>query len=116
MEESTDTQVTNVIILENGVKSGPHRVWLRNENFPGLAMSRSIGDFVAGSVGCICEPEVTEFEITSESKYIVIASDGVWEFLSNKRVMEIVQPYYKLNDPNSAAEKLIEESTKCWKK
>ena len=42
--------------VENGIKSGPYRVWLRNENFPGLAMSRSIGDFVAGSVGCICEP------------------------------------------------------------
>ncbi len=41
---------------ENGIKSGPFRVWLKNENFPGLAMSRSIGDFVAGSVGVICEP------------------------------------------------------------
>ena len=41
---------------ENGVKSGPYRVWLRNENFPGLAMSRSVGDFVAESVGVICDP------------------------------------------------------------
>jgi serine/threonine protein phosphatase PrpC len=41
---------------ENGVKSGPFRVWLKNENFPGLAMSRSVGDFVAESVGVICEP------------------------------------------------------------
>jgi serine/threonine protein phosphatase PrpC len=41
---------------ENGIKSGPFRVWLKNENFPGLAMSRSIGDFVAESVGVICEP------------------------------------------------------------
>ena len=87
-------------------------------------MSRSIGDFVAGSVGCISEPgnfkfeliEINEYEISNESKYIVIASDGVWEFLSNKRVMEIVSPFYKINDPASAAEKLVEESTKCWKK
>jgi serine/threonine protein phosphatase PrpC len=41
---------------EHGIKSGPFRVWVKNENFPGLAMSRSIGDFVAGSVGVICEP------------------------------------------------------------
>ena len=46
----------------------------------------------------------------------MIASDGVWEFLTNKRVMEIVNPYYKINDPSAAADKLIEESTKCWKK
>lgn len=41
---------------DKGGKSGPYRVWVRNENFPGLAMSRSIGDFVAGSVGVISEP------------------------------------------------------------
>jgi serine/threonine protein phosphatase PrpC len=86
-------------------------------------MSRSIGDFVAASVGCICEPgnislieEINEYELSGESKFIVIASDGVWEFLSNKRVMEIVMPFYKNNDPSGATEKLIEESVKCWKK
>jgi serine/threonine protein phosphatase PrpC len=41
---------------ENGIKSGPYRVWLKHENFPGLAMSRSVGDFVAESVGVICDP------------------------------------------------------------
>ena len=56
MVELTNTQVLYCFNLENGFKSGPYRVWLKNENFPGLAMSRSIGDFVDGSVGCICEP------------------------------------------------------------
>jgi len=37
---------------------GPYRVWLKTENFPGLAMSRSIGDFVAASVGVISEPGI----------------------------------------------------------
>lgn len=31
----------------NGDPIGPARVWLRTENIPGLAMSRSIGDIVA---------------------------------------------------------------------
>ena len=30
---------------------GPARVWLKNKNIPGLAMSRSLGDNVAHSVG-----------------------------------------------------------------
>jgi hypothetical protein len=38
---------------------GPARVWLKHENIPGLAMSRSFGDFVASQVGVIAEPEVT---------------------------------------------------------
>lgn len=34
----------------------PSRVYLNGQNYPGLAMSRSIGDFVGGSVGVICKP------------------------------------------------------------
>jgi hypothetical protein len=37
---------------------GPHRVWLANRNTPGLAMSRSIGDYKAHEAGVIAEPEV----------------------------------------------------------
>jgi len=31
---------------------------------PGLAMTRSFGDYVASTVGVISEPEVTTYEIT----------------------------------------------------
>jgi hypothetical protein len=42
--------------LDRGTKSGPFRVWLKTQNYPGLAMSRSIGDLMAGSIGVTCEP------------------------------------------------------------
>lgn len=35
---------------------GPYRVWLRQEDYPGLAMSRSYGDNIAKSIGVISEP------------------------------------------------------------
>lgn len=35
---------------------GPDRVWLMDEDLPGLAMSRSFGDMVAASVGCVSLP------------------------------------------------------------
>jgi serine/threonine protein phosphatase PrpC len=102
---------------DNGVSLGPYRVWLKNQNYPGLAMSRSIGDLVAGSVGVICDPEIIEYEINEFCKFIVIASDGVWEFLSNEKVMEIVNKFYYNNlDSYAAAEKVIEEATKMWRK
>ena len=44
----------------------------------------------------------------------MIASDGVWEFLTNKQVLDIAMRYYKLNDADAAANAIIEESTKCW--
>lgn len=39
-----------------GDDMGPKRVWLAKEDVPGLAMSRSIGDYVAQTVGVIAEP------------------------------------------------------------
>jgi serine/threonine protein phosphatase PrpC len=49
-------------------------------------------------------------------KYIVLASDGVWEFLSNEKVMEIVDYYYKNDNINGSADKLIEHSVRFWRK
>jgi hypothetical protein len=46
-------------------------------------MSRSLGDQVAHSVGVSSVPEVTEYIMTVEDKFAVIATDGVWEFLSS---------------------------------
>lgn len=42
---------------------GPYRVWMKHENIPGLAMTRSFGDVMASKVGVINEPEILEFEI-----------------------------------------------------
>jgi len=61
---------------------------------PGLAMSRSLGDRIAHSVGVSSHPEVLSFLLTPFDKFIVIGSDGLWEFLSNEQVAEIVVPYY----------------------
>lgn len=69
-----------------GNKVGPERVWLLNEDIPGLAMSRSFGDTVAGRVGVTAIPEQTEFTLGPEDKVIVLASDGVWEFMENEEV------------------------------
>lgn len=58
-------------------------------------MSRSMGDRLAHSVGCSADPEVWEFTLGLHDKFLVIASDGVWEFLSNEDVANIVYPYYE---------------------
>ena len=79
----------------NGEPIGPQRVWLQNEEIPGLAMSRSMGDKVAHSVGVTAEPETLEFTLGLNDKFLVIASDGVWEFLSNEDVANIVFPFYE---------------------
>ncbi len=101
---------------EGGIKTGPLRVWLKNENYPGLAMTRSIGDMVASKIGVTSEPDIIEFTINSESKFIVVASDGIWEIFTNEEVANIVNFYYNNMDVASAAEKLVEEAAKKWRK
>lgn len=76
---------------EDGNAIGPSRVWLLNEQVPGLAMSRSFGDYVASTVGVVADPEVTYFKVEFQWGFLVVASDGVWEFLSNERVCELLQ-------------------------
>ena len=45
---------------EDGTDIGPFRVWAPNNDMPGLAMSWSIGDGLAHSVGVIPDPEITK--------------------------------------------------------
>ena len=99
---------------EDGEKSGPFRVWKKGEVYPGIAMSRSIGDFIATTLGVVPVPKFIEEKIDKDTKFIVLASDGVWEFLSNEKVAEIVMPYYKKNDPDGACKALIKKSTEWW--
>ena len=78
----------------HGNSLGPLRVWLKNEDIPGLAMTRSFGDGMAAKVGVNAIPELGEIELTQNDKYIVLASDGVWEFLKNIDVAKIIFPFY----------------------
>lgn len=97
---------------------GPFRVWLGHMDVPGLAMSRSLGDTVAHSAGVLSTPEFTSYKLGegtgrlvhssgeimdqnvadvvgdacsgySEDAYLVIASDGLWEFMTDQEVIDI---------------------------
>jgi len=58
-------------------------------------MARSLGDKAARDLGVISEPDVYEILLKEEDKFIIIASDGVWEFLSNNDV--IISPNCSIN-------------------
>ena len=99
---------------ENGGDFGPPRVWLKYEDVPGLAMSRSFGDEVAASVGTISEPEIEEYEITEKDKFIIIASDGIWEFISSQECVDYIKDYYEKKDLKGCLKFLLNESSKRW--
>lgn len=101
------------LIDENGEPIGPHRVWLANMMLPGLAMARSIGDDIAATVGVHATPEIRTYNLTPRDKFMVIASDGVWEFLSNEDVVEIVMTCG--GDPERACREICGRAYREWK-
>ena len=91
---------------------GPDRVWCQNENFPGIAMSRSMGDLVAKEIGVSNEEEISIREISKNDKYIVLASDCLWDNVDNGTVKQIVDGLYLKNDAKGAVYALIEEASR----
>jgi serine/threonine protein phosphatase PrpC len=78
-------------------------------------MTRSIGDVVAKSVGVTYEPEIKSFPLTSDDKFIVIGSDGLWDRIPNDEVTRIVaNPFYAHKDADGAVNYLMKESVDRW--
>lgn len=102
-------------IDENGEVNGPDRIWLPNQTYPGIAMSRSFGDQVAAQIGVVAIPEILFFPYIEEDKFIIIASDGLWEYVSNQEVVNIVGKYYIKNDCDNAIKELYETAFERWR-
>ena len=102
-------------IDENGEPNGPDRIWLPNQAYPGIAMSRSFGDQVAAQIGVISIPEILFFPYIEDDKFIVIGSDGLWEYVSNQEVVDIVGKYYFKNDCDKAIKELYETAFEKWR-
>ena len=65
-------------LYDDGKEGGPFRVWMKGCDYPGIAMSRSIGDKIAHNIGVINEPEIMEFtsdELKNHEDYIYFDPD-----------------------------------------
>eukprot|EP00656_Telonema_subtile_P007526 TRINITY_DN1352_c0_g1_i1.p1 TRINITY_DN1352_c0_g1~~TRINITY_DN1352_c0_g1_i1.p1 ORF type:complete len:463 (-),score=93.33 TRINITY_DN1352_c0_g1_i1:334-1722(-) len=88
------------------------RVWTPDNNI-GLSMARSLGDHILAKYGVIAEPEITTHDITSNDSVMILASDGIWEFISSQEAADIVN----LNPDNAteACKNLIMVATRRWR-
>ena len=87
------------------------RVWLQDKDIPGTSFTRSIGDSIAESCGVNAEPEILKKRLYKNYEYLVIASDGVFEFLTNQTVIDICD---KCSDPLEACEEIVKASYAEW--
>ncbi|CAL1411615.1 unnamed protein product [Linum trigynum] len=89
----------------------PPRLWVQDGMYPGTAFTRSVGDHTAELIGVIAEPEVSVVQLTQNHVFFVVASDGVFEFLSSQVVVDMAARY---GDPRDACSVIAGESYKLW--
>ena len=95
---------------------GAPRVFRKNDEVPGLAVARSIGDIVAHEVGVSCEPEVFEKELDSDDHFIVIGSDGIWDSMSSCEVVGFIFQKMETESKEMCSKLLAEECRNRWEK
>ena len=91
---------------ENGIFEGPDRIYVKNKIYPGLSMSRTIGDLEAHKIGVISEPDIILKKIENTSKYVVIGSDGLWDVVRPYDVIRIVRPFFNSGNIKGACQAL----------
>ena len=89
----------------------PPRVWSSKGDYPGIVFTRSLGNSIAEELGVFAEPEMVTRDLGQQERIIVLASDGVFEFLTNQSVIDIC---VKFDDPLEACHAVDAESYELW--
>ncbi|KAL8161919.1 hypothetical protein V2J09_013408 [Rumex salicifolius] len=89
----------------------PPRLWVEDAMYPGTAFTRSVGDGTAEKIGVVAVPEVSVAKLTPDHQFFVVASDGIFEFLSSQMVVNMVSRH---QDPRDACSSIAGDSYKKW--
>lgn len=91
-----------------------HRVYAKNARYPGLNMSRCLGDLLGhADAGCSAEPEVDERTLTDNDFLLLLCSDGVWEFVKPQTAIKMVSEF-GAKKAMQAADRLAKVSWDSW--
>ena len=113
--EKSGGEVAQEYLVGEETPTGLFRVWCKGNNYPGLAISRSLGDKIGELIGVISDPDILEFDLDDNCKYIIMGSDGLFDYLSNNDIMNIGNPFLNNNNPDKACSEIVEKSAKLFK-
>ncbi|XP_006646887.3 probable protein phosphatase 2C 10 [Oryza brachyantha] len=71
-----------------------------------LAVSRAFGDKLLKQY-VVADPEIKEEVVDSSLEFLILASDGLWDVVTNKEAVDMVRP---IQDPEQAAKRLLQEA------
>jgi len=91
-----------------------HRVYAKKGRYPGLCFSRSLGDLLGhADCGMSCEPEISEYLVTSDDKTITLCTSGVLEFIGVEEAVSITMEA-SAADAMGAANQLVDTAWERW--
>lgn len=96
------------------------RIWFDTTfSGPGLQPTRTIGDHAAKRIGVIATPDTAKYEITSRDKFVIIGTDGLWEYVTEKQAVRFAEANLRLNATKAnraelAATYLMNVATMHW--
>lgn len=67
----------------------PARVYSPGKGTPGIAITRSLGDSVAHTIGVSCKPEVSLRNLKESDLLLILGSNGLWEQLSAQEAVNL---------------------------
>ncbi|KAK4744263.1 hypothetical protein SAY87_010575 [Trapa incisa] len=88
------------------------RIWMPEEDCPGLAMSRAFGDFCLKNYGLVSFPDLSYRKIMPNDEFVVLATDGIWDVLTNDEVIMVVS---SVRNRSLAAKVLVARAVQAWK-
>ena len=91
-----------------------HRVYVKGYRFPGLAMSRALGDLIGHHRAGISSVPDIRHEVLSGEEWLLLCSDGVWEFLSSQEAVDLIANHLRDSLEMEAAEVLCKTSWDRW--
>lgn len=91
----------------------PYRVFLQGKMYPGLSMTRSIGDTMGIIAGITSQPEVKTIPVEEDWCFVLVCSDGIWEFITSQEAVALVAGF-PAAQAHAAAEALASEAWRRW--
>ncbi|KAH6790933.1 Protein kinase superfamily protein [Perilla frutescens var. frutescens] len=71
-----------------------------------LAVSRAFGDRLLKQY-VVADPDIQEEKVDNTLEFLVLASDGLWDVVSNEEAISMTKP---ILDPEAAAKRLLQEA------
>eukprot|EP00933_Yihiella_yeosuensis_P050735 TRINITY_DN48528_c0_g1_i1.p1 TRINITY_DN48528_c0_g1~~TRINITY_DN48528_c0_g1_i1.p1 ORF type:complete len:552 (+),score=113.55 TRINITY_DN48528_c0_g1_i1:94-1749(+) len=91
-DERVRIENTGAKVIFDGQSS--YRVYNKNGVGSGLNMTRSLGDLMAHhECGLIAEPEVVSHSLAPSDRMLILASDGLWTFITPQEAVSLLEGF-----------------------